>query len=565
MSPHQLLQIFEELLFEDCKMDAASRLHRNDLFQLMQVYFLELYFQQTLPDDNDDLIRQHMLELLNTLSNSLSNTTDLVSLSKAMYMLISNDRPTSSLFRDMQNNWNPELANCAVHAVDMLQKLIANANLAKYSPSVNGLPANDPFAAQHMMPCRQSHVSEWTKAACEMLIQICFPSHPKGDSFDFSVCLRRLILNDIWKPDEIVELLSCLAAKFNPQNPKTSRIVEFMLAYRIPATLVLYKNQTVLELLKSSDVCVVFEQMKTVITRGNDSNLDEILNEIKVCKWTSDSIVDRIRRVVNESFEQLHKYGYPGQLCGEKDGASKQNWRDCIVSGAEIGQLTNRQLATSLAGLCCAVKKVTKYWPRVAQMVSWIILLLAEDTHGRLVEISTGEGKSCIIAMVSAMLAAHGKSVDIVTSSPILAKRDTKEWKPFYTLFNLKVDHNSDKESDKERQQCYKSDVVYGTVNAFAADILRQEFQMESVRPDRTCDAVVVDEVDFMLLDKGVQFTYLSNKAAGLRHLEYVLAMGVDRCECPPACRQHAGRYLLHRPNPAVLPGYCLISLIPAH
>ena len=47
--------------------------------------------------------------------------------------------------------------------------------------------------------------------------------------------------------------------------------------------------------------------------------------------------------------------------------------------------------------------------------------------------------------------------------------------------------------------------IVYGTVGAFAADILRHEFEKVNIRGDRRCDAIVVDEIDYMTLDQGTQ------------------------------------------------------------
>ena len=148
------------------------------------------------------------------------------------------------------------------------------------------------------------------------------------------------------------------------------------------------------------------------------------------------------------------------------------------------------------------------------------MLFLSDGKKGRMVEIATGEGKSCIIAMAAAMLASQGKSVDIVTSSPVLAVRDSDEWELFYKLFELTVDDNV---IQGAKNQVYSSDIVYGTVSCFAADILKHEFQLKGTRGERRFDAVLVDEVDFMLLDQGVQSTYLSHKSAGLRHLEPVL------------------------------------------
>ena len=50
---------------------------------------------------------------------------------------------------------------------------------------------------------------------------------------------------------------------------------------------------------------------------------------------------------------------------------------------------------------------------------------------------------------------------------------------------------------------------MYGTVGAFAADILRHEFEKVNIRGDRRCDAIVVDEIDYMTLDQGTQVFFL--------------------------------------------------------
>ncbi len=51
----------------------------------------------------------------------------------------------------------------------------------------------------------------------------------------------------------------------------------------------------------------------------------------------------------------------------------------------------------------------------------------------------------------------------------------------------------------------FQCDIVYGTVGAFAADILRHEFEKVDIRGSRRCDAIVVDEIDYMTLDQGTQ------------------------------------------------------------
>lgn len=180
--------------------------------------------------------------------------------------------------------------------------------------------------------------------------------------------------------------------------------------------------------------------------------------------------------------------------------------------------------------LCSGVKRIMKWWPRVTQICSTVILLLADrEQQGHLLEIATGEGKSCVVAMLTTALALQGEYVDIVTSSTVLAGRDAEEWRQYYDIYGLSVGCNAGLINSEDRVACYKKNIVYGTVADFAADILRQEFEMDDVRGEhpkvRRFDNIMVDEVDQMTLDQGVKFTYLSHHMVGIRQLEPVLAI----------------------------------------
>lgn len=190
-------------------------------------------------------------------------------------------------------------------------------------------------------------------------------------------------------------------------------------------------------------------------------------------------------------------------------------------------------IATAIATFACAVRKTHPYCPYVTQFVSLTVLLVSEkmSVH-RLLEVMTGEGKSTIIAMFAAALGVQGENVDIVTCSPILAYRDAVEWEGFYDIFGLTSAHNiiemkqktTATEVEQERIDTYKKCVVYGTPSSFAADILREEFEQDYIRSDRGFDTVIADEVDLLMLDEGVQFTYLSHNATVLHHMEPILA-----------------------------------------
>ena len=93
-------------------------------------------------------------------------------------------------------------------------------------------------------------------------------------------------------------------------------------------------------------------------------------------------------------------------------------------------------------------------------------------------------------------------------------------------MMKLEVGCNVE-DNTMEDNECYERPIVYGTVETFARDMLKTEFLIGEVRKGRKYDIVIVDEVDSMLIDQGVQCTYLSHDAAniGMRHFEPILSL----------------------------------------
>jgi hypothetical protein len=191
--------------------------------------------------------------------------------------------------------------------------------------------------------------------------------------------------------------------------------------------------------------------------------------------------------------------------------------------------------ATVVSIIYHSVRVTIEKTPTVTQLASVCILLVShQEKVKRLLEVLTGEGKSLIIAMFAAALALLDKKVDILTSTPDLAQRDVQIFQEFYQFLGLTVSHNTETEeildmrpveADKKRLAIYRSNIVYGTVNDFSGDLLRQEFEMRNVRGDRKMAVAIVDEMDMLMLDKGMQFTYLSHHSAIMHHVEPVLAL----------------------------------------
>ena len=250
-----------------------------------------------------------------------------------------------------------------------------------------------------------------------------------------------------------------------------------------------------------------------------DKSVDQVLRELKDFE-IGQAEKDTIQQIITISDTMLNTYNdvreYPIIIERELDRIriAEQKY------GVDV-------LSSCLAVTSMALYSCKKYWPLNTQLVSYCLLVAQRlNAKGRLLEILTGEGKSCVIAMVAATYALQGRTVDIVTSSPVLSQRDAEEWWEFYSLMKLEVGCNVE-DNTKKDTTCYECPIVYGTVETFARDILKTEFLLQDVRKGRICDIVIVDEVDSMLIDQGVQCTYLSHDVPSVElcHFDPVLAL----------------------------------------
>jgi preprotein translocase subunit SecA len=158
-----------------------------------------------------------------------------------------------------------------------------------------------------------------------------------------------------------------------------------------------------------------------------------------------------------------------------------------------------------------------------------IVILLKEFQFGVhrkiLAQVSTGEGKSLIVAGVAIYGAVSGLKVDVVTSNDVLALRDSTlsvadgGLRELYEYFGVSVANNCSQSQD-DRAKAYNSDVVYGELANFQRDYLLHTFYGLNVRGDRWLGYVIIDEVDCMLLDRGSNTLYLSHDIPGMEMLE---------------------------------------------
>ena len=153
------------------------------------------------------------------------------------------------------------------------------------------------------------------------------------------------------------------------------------------------------------------------------------------------------------------------------------------------------------------------------------ILTLLANKGSVLAQVSTGEGKSLIVAGVAIFRALHGQKVDVITSNNVLAIRDSTLSAAhgglcdLYAAFGVTVANNCSQLVD-DRIRAYDSAIVYGELSNFQRDYLLHEFYERNIRGDRTFQCVIVDEVDCMLLDRGNNMLYLSHDIPGMEMLE---------------------------------------------
>ncbi|VDL72941.1 unnamed protein product [Nippostrongylus brasiliensis] len=152
------------------------------------------------------------------------------------------------------------------------------------------------------------------------------------------------------------------------------------------------------------------------------------------------------------------------------------------------------------------------------------VLSAVRNPKNLLSQVNTGEGKSYIILALAVMRIKLGvnETVDIITSSSVLAKRDAEHMSDLYEAFGIKVSHNCDEDVEK-RKDAYKCGVVYGDITRFERDYLLHHFYKRNVLGSRKRCNVIVDEVDSMLLDNGGNMLYLSHNVPGLELLESLL------------------------------------------
>jgi hypothetical protein len=139
------------------------------------------------------------------------------------------------------------------------------------------------------------------------------------------------------------------------------------------------------------------------------------------------------------------EYEKTATYTGEQIGKQLSSWQqeDFAKWKQGVKGVTDDNIAEVLAVMGQAAHETIfnkTSFPRAVQLLATLFSFKSEN--GGLMQISTGEGKSLIIAMLAVIQVMNGRRGDILTSSEVLAKRDAMDNYQFYTLLGTSVGYN---------------------------------------------------------------------------------------------------------------------------
>ncbi|MBL8729089.1 MAG: preprotein translocase subunit SecA [Planctomycetes bacterium] len=149
--------------------------------------------------------------------------------------------------------------------------------------------------------------------------------------------------------------------------------------------------------------------------------------------------------------------------------------------------------------------------------------------HGKIAEMSTGEGKTLVATLPAALNALSGQGVYVITVNDYLAKRDRDWMAPVFEYLGLSVGTIQSNMPAQVRQAEYEKDITYGTNNEFGFDYLRDNMKWRAEEQvQRRLNYAIVDEVDSILVDEARTPLIISGEGEGTTD-RYLMADRVAR------------------------------------
>ena len=161
--------------------------------------------------------------------------------------------------------------------------------------------------------------------------------------------------------------------------------------------------------------------------------------------------------------------------------ASKLTDAEILRRGAQLrgrargGESLDKLLPEVFGTVCVAAWRAVRMRPFDVQLAAGVVL-----HNGALAEVATGEGKTLIATMPTALNALEGKGVHVTTVNDYLAHRDGEWTAQIYRALGLSVGILHQKMTDDARKAAYQADITYGTASEFGFDFLRDRLKQKS-------------------------------------------------------------------------------------
>lgn len=161
-------------------------------------------------------------------------------------------------------------------------------------------------------------------------------------------------------------------------------------------------------------------------------------------------------------------------------------------------KMLDQALVDVYAAVCAASKRTLGMSPYKVQIIGAIAL-----HQGHIAEAKTGEGKTLMAAMPSALHACCGRGVHVVTVNPYLARRDADNIGRIHAFLGLVVGCVVPGMTTQQRQEAYGADITYVSNTELGFDWLRDNMATAaSGIVQRDLVFAIVDEADSILIDE---------------------------------------------------------------
>lgn len=314
-----------------------------------------------------------------------------------------------------------------------------------------------------------SSISQWMLNINKKLLNQIYLTNTSASDDSFS--LKLLQLFDLgWSFTSIQSLASRIEAdrKSTSRDETACRLsLSLIHNYKLKEFSANVRGTTVLDVLLKSEPTEWVQVLKQIATynifpgkyqKKREELIDEILELNKNSNLNTNDIRDLIGKI-DASYDNV------------KHWTSKEIKAWAI---SERGKKTVAQridLVRRVAVLKRAVSLTSKFLPRDIQLIALLVLLQAKSNgNGRLVQVNTGEGKTTTVAMLAVLKVLEGHRVDVITSSPELARPQATSLAGFYKLFEISVDCN-EANNENGAKKCYMTDVVYGCSGDFQGEL----------------------------------------------------------------------------------------------